>query len=84
MPTLRRLSGGSRVKRHPRKCRQWSEAGLEPVSLPGQVGIPENSHTLDNGQSTEQEGRREDGEEWGASKGAGRARKVQQKRRACL
>lgn len=63
MPTLRRLSGGSRVKRRHHKRRQWSEAGLELVSLPGQVGIPDNSNTLDHGQSTEQERCCDDDEE---------------------
>lgn len=32
------------------RWKRWSETGLEPMCLPGQVGVPDNSNTLDNGQ----------------------------------
>lgn len=54
VPTLKRSSDHSRVKLH--HCK----ASLEPMCLPGQVGVPDNSNTLDDSQPKEQEWHREE------------------------
>lgn len=54
VPTLKRPSDRSRVKVH--HCK----ASLEPMCLPGQVGVPDNSNTLDDSQPREQERHREE------------------------
>lgn len=54
VPMSRRPSDRSGVELQHRPRRHRGEAGLEPVCLPGQVGVPEDCDTLDNGQPTEQ------------------------------
>lgn len=61
--------------------KQRREAGLELMCLPGQVGVPDNSNTLDNSQPKEQEWHHEEKEEWGAR---GKRWEVQWKRRDYL